>query len=103
MTLRTVPQPDDNAAEPTLRDVLVELRLLRGLIEQALPAAPPRSWLTVGEAASLAGKSEQALSGWCRRHRIGVKIRNAWRVDREQLRRLLIERFGEDRLPSGLH
>lgn len=76
---------------------------LIALVEERVPAPlPERSWLSVEEAAALAGRSPQTISGWCRSSHIGTRTRGRWRIDRGYLRRLLISRFGEDRLPAGL-
>jgi Helix-turn-helix domain len=83
--------------------LLDEIRVLRTLIEQRIPPAPPaREWLTADEASALALRSPQTITEWCRRYRIGVKVGSAWRVDRAHLRRLLTDRHGEARLPPGL-
>lgn len=83
-----------------LRD---EVAQLRALIERRLPASPPaRQWLTVTEAAELALRTPQTITGWCRRHYIGSKVAGSWRVDRAHLRRHLVDSYGEARLPPGL-
>jgi hypothetical protein len=67
-----------------------------------MPSAKSRDWLSTTEAATLALRSEQTISGWCRHHRIGIQVRNRWQVDKQQLKALLIERYGAARLPPGL-
>ena len=87
----------------TLEAVHAELTSLRELIERLLlPTSPQREWLSVEEAAALTAKSPQCIRGWCRSHRIGSLINGAWRIDRQHLRRYLVARFGEDRLPASL-
>lgn len=89
--------------EPTVRDVLDAVEQLRGLVERALLAPPTaRQWLTIEEAATLAGRSPQCVRGWCRYDRIGTKVRGRWQIERSGLRRLLITRFGEAALPHAL-
>lgn len=93
--------------QPTIGDVLTELRELRALIEARLsvpsPVEPP-PYLTADEAAKLALRSPQTITAWCRSADIGGRLTagGRWRVDRKQLRRFMVERFGEARLPPGL-
>ena len=71
-------------------------------LRREVEAAPPREWLTVGEAASLVGYSEHAVRGWCKRDRIGVLNKRVWQINRELLVHFYENRFGADRLPAGL-
>jgi len=94
----------------TLADVYDAVAVLRGEIAElraavapsAPSSTPPRDYLSVEEAADLVGRSPQCVTGWCRAHRIGVMVHGRWHVDRAHLRRYLVERFGEARLPAGL-
>jgi hypothetical protein len=89
--------------EEEVRALHDKLDALSDLIQRVvLPTLPPREYLSIEEAARLTARSPQAVCGWCRTHRIGVKVGKAWRVDRAHLRRLLVDRFGEERLPVGL-
>ena len=67
-----------------------------------MPSVKGRDWLTTAEAAALALRSEQAIKRWCRKHHIGTKVHGRWQVDRQQLRQLLIDRYGVAQLPPGL-
>jgi hypothetical protein len=75
---------------------------LTALVQHALAIQPPRTWVTVDEAAALSGFTPQCIRGWCRAHRIGVFVRGQWRVDRAQLRAHIVARFGLSRLPPEL-
>ena len=87
-------------ASVDLAALRAEIAALRELIEQRLPAPlAPREWLSVEQAAALALRSPQCIRAWCRDRRIGTKVRGVWQIDRAQMRRLVIERFGEGRLP----
>lgn len=71
-------------------------------LRRVVVAQPVRTWLTVDEAAKLCGYSVDAVRAWCRLHPIGTKHKRAYQINRESLRLFLIDRFGEDRLPSAL-
>jgi hypothetical protein len=90
----------------TLEGVYSEVVAVREQLDRIerllLPASAPRQWLTIEEAAALVARSPQAVTGWCRSYHIGTRIRGRWRVDRGHLRRLLVDRFGENHLPAGL-
>jgi hypothetical protein len=97
-----------NADTVALRADIAALRTdianLCALIRQ-VPVAPPqaRQCLTIEEASGTALRSPQTIRAWCRGpYRIGTRVKNRWQVDGAQLRRLLIDRFGEARLPHGL-
>ena len=79
-----------------------EFAELRQLIERALTIVPPRTWLTVEEAASLSNFSKQTIRAWCRLYRIGTCVRGEWRIVRSQLRAHIVVRFGLTRLPTEL-
>jgi excisionase family DNA binding protein len=60
-------------------------------------------YLTIDQAAKLAGYSRQTIVNWCRKHGIGewVPSERRYRVVREKLRAHLM-RQGRDRLPARL-
>jgi hypothetical protein len=95
---------------PTISAVLVEIAALReqferlaALIEERLPPEPMGcEWMTVEEASAAALRAPQTITTWCRRFGVGVLTDGRWRVDRAHLRRLMINRHGEGRLPPGL-
>jgi hypothetical protein len=103
MASSTAKYSTDPIEPVSLADIQSELAALRELIERRLPAPlPARQWLTIEQATALAGRSPQAVRGWCRTQRIGVLVKGQWQVDRVHLRALLVERFGEHRLPAAL-
>ena len=69
----------------TIDDVLAEVRELRALVERLVLQPVPREWLSVEEAARLAGRSPQAIRARCRRRGIDVKINNIWHIDRSAI------------------
>jgi hypothetical protein len=71
-------------------------------LRRVVMAEPPRTWLTVRQAARLCGRSTVTIQHWCRHERIATYDKRQWRINRAQLRQYLIERFGEAQLPQGL-
>jgi excisionase family DNA binding protein len=62
-----------------------------------------RDRITVEEAAKLVGRSTVTIRYWCRNDRIGTKdSKKRYQVNRSQLKRYLIERFGAEQLPAAL-
>jgi hypothetical protein len=83
-------------------EVLAAIKRLEEKIDAFMSSAKPRQWLSTTEAATLALRSEQAITRWCRDHRIGIQVHGRWQVDKQQLKQLLIDRYGVARLPFGL-
>jgi hypothetical protein len=100
--MKPAPHTNDFATRDDIADVRADIAALRALVEQALSIIPPRTWLTVDEAAQIADFSPQAIRGWCRAYRIGTCVRGQWQVDRAQLRAHIVARFGASRLPPEL-
>jgi hypothetical protein len=46
---------------------------------------PPREWATAEEAASLIGRSVQAIRKRFRTHNIGVRVNGRWKIDRSRI------------------
>jgi hypothetical protein len=95
----------------SLDAVLAELGALRAdvghmrtLLEKALHAVPPRTWLSIEEAAELADRTPQCVRGWCAVEAIGTRVKGRWQVDRAGLRRVMLDRCDGDeaRLPVRL-
>jgi hypothetical protein len=71
--------------ERTLEHLFTELAAVRALLERlVVQPQPAREWLTIEQAASLLGRSPQAVRFRCRRG-LGVKISGKWRISRDQL------------------
>lgn len=98
------------AKSMTLQNQLLFAQGVNGELEREIAdlrrivvAQPARQWLTCEEAARLCGRSVHTVRAWCDHpHCIGVRNGRQWQVNRDQLIALLIERFGEDRVPAGL-
>jgi hypothetical protein len=100
--MKPVHHTNNFATRDDIANVRADIASLRSLIEQALTIMPPRTSLTVAEASVLALRCEQTITGWCRHDHIGTLVRGRWAVDKAQLKNLLIDRYGEARLPPGL-
>ena len=42
------------------------------------------------------------IAYWAKTHHLGVFDQRRWKIDRAQLKRYLVDRFGAERLPRGL-
>lgn len=87
-----------------LHQVVAEQRDQRALLEKLLPAVPPPcKEITVAEAAIAAGRTERCIRTWCGPPlKIGIRTPRGWKVNRDSLIAVLIDRFGRDRLPVAL-
>jgi hypothetical protein len=106
--LRTTNQISHRVSLDDLQAELVALRAdvghMRAMLEKALQAVPPRTWLTVEEASALADRTPQTVRAWCGTEAIGTMVKGRWQVDRAGLRRVLLDRCDGDeaKLPEGL-
>lgn len=88
-----------NAQVCDLTNTVKDLNDLR----RAVTAEAPREWLTVEEASQRVGRSTVTVRSWCKHDKIGTRIgRGPWRINPAQLRRFLVDRFGEDHVPAAL-
>ncbi len=70
---------------------------LRELFEQRVPTPQPvRQWVTVQEVALATGRSEQCVSGICRRagSRVASKVNGRWQIHLEHFKQYWLDRFG---------
>jgi hypothetical protein len=105
------PSPPQSSHEHRMAQLESEVRILsftlgelrRGAVEKAFE---PPTRLTVNEWSKLINYSQQAITGWCRRHP-GLGTRNTpdgrWLIERKDLRNFWVrERGGESTLPHKL-
>jgi hypothetical protein len=71
--------PESLAAK--LDRLAAEVADMRALLERALHAVPPRTWLSIEEASALAGRTPQCVRGWCGTEAIGTMVKGRWQVD----------------------
>lgn len=85
--------PSDSGAASAMYQTTLEPPLQRG------------EWLTVSEAANVAGVAERTMRAWCRDHRLGIIVGGRWRVSKVKLMLMLAGNSttptqGPDRAPQ---